>query len=268
MRMDWYFVIKTIKGRRYRYRQQTWRHGTRVHTRSEYISPEIIIGYHGTFAKFERFSSAHLGSANECDSSQEGFFFASNRNVAASYASTQIAKRRGLEARIRAIEVHVEKLAAMEYYEAVDALNEDRFDQDTTNKLKHFVAMRRRAMERSHSSEITKVIVSKRAELKKCVLDLHNPYVYDMGGRRYDDEEFCEAAWHAQDGGHDGVIIRNTFDPGSCFSDPSANERTNVYIVFDPERVIEYELWRNASHGARSKGTEVTEAREASSYET
>src|SRR5438128_2414384 len=35
--MDWYIVIKTINGRRYRYRQKTWREGGRVRTRSEYI---------------------------------------------------------------------------------------------------------------------------------------------------------------------------------------------------------------------------------------
>jgi len=37
--MDWYIVIKTIKGRRYRYRQKTWREGRHVRTRSEYIGP-------------------------------------------------------------------------------------------------------------------------------------------------------------------------------------------------------------------------------------
>jgi hypothetical protein len=37
--MDWYFVIKTINGRRYRYRQKTWRENGRVRTRSEYIGP-------------------------------------------------------------------------------------------------------------------------------------------------------------------------------------------------------------------------------------
>ncbi len=35
--MDWYVVIKTIKGRCYYYRQKTWREGARVRTHSEYI---------------------------------------------------------------------------------------------------------------------------------------------------------------------------------------------------------------------------------------
>lgn len=37
--MDWYIVVKTINGRRYKYRQKTWREGGRVRTRSEYIGP-------------------------------------------------------------------------------------------------------------------------------------------------------------------------------------------------------------------------------------
>ena len=37
--MDWYIVVKTINGRRYRYRQKTWRENGRVRTRSEYIGP-------------------------------------------------------------------------------------------------------------------------------------------------------------------------------------------------------------------------------------
>jgi len=37
--MSWYIVIKTINGRRYRYRQRTWREGGRMRTKSEYIGP-------------------------------------------------------------------------------------------------------------------------------------------------------------------------------------------------------------------------------------
>jgi hypothetical protein len=36
---DWYIVIKTIKGRRYRYRQRTWREGGRVRTQSYSLGP-------------------------------------------------------------------------------------------------------------------------------------------------------------------------------------------------------------------------------------
>lgn len=35
--MSWYTVIKTVKGRRYRYKQRTWREGNRVRTESIYL---------------------------------------------------------------------------------------------------------------------------------------------------------------------------------------------------------------------------------------
>ena len=34
-----YLVVKTVKGRRYLYEQQTWREGKRVRTQSRYIGP-------------------------------------------------------------------------------------------------------------------------------------------------------------------------------------------------------------------------------------
>jgi hypothetical protein len=37
--MEWYIVVKTIKGRRYYYRQKTRREGKRVRTLSQYIGP-------------------------------------------------------------------------------------------------------------------------------------------------------------------------------------------------------------------------------------
>jgi hypothetical protein len=36
---DWYPTIKTIKGRRYLYRQRTWREGRRVRSQTQYIGP-------------------------------------------------------------------------------------------------------------------------------------------------------------------------------------------------------------------------------------
>lgn len=232
--MQWYTVIKTINGRRYRYRQKTWREGGRVRTRSEYISREVIIGYHGTFAKFERFSAEHLGSATDCDSSREGFFFASNPKVAASYASTQLARERSLRAKIRMIEVRIETITGVEFSEARDAFDFNEFDVQCANKLRNFFRMRERAYIRLSTHRITKVTVSKRAEVKKCVLDMENPYIYDMGGRRYNETEFWEAAITAKDNGYDGVIIRKTYDPGSCFLDFAL---TDIYIVFSADKI-------------------------------
>lgn len=39
---DWYYVTKTIYGRRYRYRRRTWREGGHVRTESHYIGAETL----------------------------------------------------------------------------------------------------------------------------------------------------------------------------------------------------------------------------------
>ncbi len=39
---NWYFVTKTINGRRYRYRQRSWRENGHVRTESHYIGPETL----------------------------------------------------------------------------------------------------------------------------------------------------------------------------------------------------------------------------------
>lgn len=44
---NWYVVIKTINGCRYRYRQKTWREGAKVRTRSEYLGPADAVGTTG-----------------------------------------------------------------------------------------------------------------------------------------------------------------------------------------------------------------------------
>ena len=48
--MGWYIVIKTIKGRQYRYRQRTWREGNRVRTESHSLGPVSGSGGKGTHA--------------------------------------------------------------------------------------------------------------------------------------------------------------------------------------------------------------------------
>ena len=231
--MEWYMVIKTINGRRYRYRQKTSRQGKRVCTQSEYLCPEVIIGYHGTFAQFEHFSSDYLGSANDCDSSHEGFF-ASNEKVAVSYASTYLARRRGLEVTIATIKARILALTGAPSFEAKEGLEEGEFDTDLSNRTRHFLRMLDRAYTKLHDLQITKVAVSKRADVKKCILDFKNPYLHHMKGRRYDDQVFCDAIFDAKERGCDGIIFRKTYDPGSY---PLDSPMTDVYVAFDPYQI-------------------------------
>ena len=125
-------------------------------------------------------------------------------------------------------------MADMPCYSAEAGLENGEFGEELANKLRHFLRMRDRAFDRLRCNQINKITVSKRAEVKKCVLNLANPYVHHMQGRRYDDQEFCDAAFEAKELGHDGVIIRKTYDAGSCVADSPV---TDVYIVFDPDQI-------------------------------
>jgi hypothetical protein len=246
--MEWYIVIKTINGIPYRYRQKTWREGKRVRTRSEYIGREEMMGFHGTFAKFERFDRNYLGSNTECDSAREGFFFASNKNVAISYISTHLARQRSLDAKISLIEARVKTLTGQSWYRAEDHLAG--LAPDTANKAMHFLRMLKRARARLRDHEITKVVQSKRGDLKRCKLDMKLPYVYDMGRRRYNDVEYCEAAQRAKELGCDGLILKHTYDPGS-FLPIEGVSLTDIYVVFDARQIRPVQ---RRGRSARSRG--------------
>jgi hypothetical protein len=68
-RMDWYVVIKTIKGRRYRYRQKTWREHGRVRTRSEYTGPaggsDVVDAVTTIAAQVQNELATEIGSQKE-----------------------------------------------------------------------------------------------------------------------------------------------------------------------------------------------------------
>lgn len=232
--MEWYFIIKTIHGRRYRYRQKTWRNGTRVRTHSQYIGPETLVGYHGTFAKFEKFDAEHLGSNTNCDSACEGFFFASNKKVAISYVSTHLAKQRSLQSKIHLLEHRIEALTGYSVYWVDEHVSE--LDDDKANKLKTYLGMIARARRRLHDCEITTVVQSKRGDVKRCVLDIKKPYVHDMAGRHYDEGEYYDAACCAKEEGCDGLIIKNTYDPGSWVP-IKGNSLTDIYVAFDSGQI-------------------------------
>jgi hypothetical protein len=83
--MEWYRIIKTVKGRRYYYRQKTWREGKRVRTKSEYLGPVDGDGknyYHGTGSDFDEFDASKLGSYTNAEDALLGFHFTENKAVA------------------------------------------------------------------------------------------------------------------------------------------------------------------------------------------
>jgi hypothetical protein len=247
--MDWYTVIKTINRRRYCYRQKTWRAGKSVRCHSQYLGPcnTTLIGYHGTFAKLRTFNPAKLGSGAGGADTEAGFFFASNARVAISYASTELATQRGLDAKVCVLEHRIEKLTGVSWVEAEDMLADGSYadDKPTENRLKTYLLRRRRASERMATlyerGIFDELELSKRAHLKKCRVAFAKAYYVDNEHRRYSPWAYMRAIDNARKLGCDGVVIKNTYDMGT----PSLYERdeenvedlTDVYIAFDPKSI-------------------------------
>jgi hypothetical protein len=112
----------------------------------------------------------------------------------------------------------------------------DGLASDVANKLKNLLGMMKRARLKLYENEITTVVQSKRGEVKRCKLDVRRPYVHDMKGRSYSEEEYLDAAFMAKSLGYDGVIIKNTYDPGSP-AEIVGDDMTDVYVVFDSAQI-------------------------------
>jgi hypothetical protein len=205
------------------------------------------LGYHGTFAKFQRFSNDALGSSTGASDAAEGFFFASNRNVAISYASTELAAMRGLDVTIETLRKRIEVATGRNYWDASSKLDAGDYDDDLAllSKLKAYAVRLDKAEGRMSDllrrGVFDEVRLSKRGEVKIQRLAISRAYYHDMDGTRYSPWAYSEAINCAKEGGYDGVVIKNTYDggtPSQC-DDEDKDEMTDVYIVFGAEQIQE-----------------------------
>ncbi len=172
--------------------------------------------HHGTRSDFSAFDRDKQGAATGAASAAKGFFFSNRQVTADSYTN----------------------LVAPGEKAAHDAL----FDEAT--RL-------RKSWLRSHSQDPQKKAAAeakaKRADelyreasemrqqggnVMSAYLSLRNPLVHDMKGKRYRDQSYSDIIDKALAAGHDGVIIKNTYD--AVLGDGIADD---VYIVFDPKQI-------------------------------
>ena len=59
-----------------------------------------------------------------------------------------------------------------------------------------------------------------------------NPMVYDFKGSAYRDQTYADLVAQAKAGGHDALILRNTYDPGA-----GTAKLVDVGVVFDPSQI-------------------------------
>lgn len=167
-------------------------------------SPKIV--YHGTSRGFDDFDPRRLGEATDAPSAREGIFFAGNPDVASSYAASYnpYLDADGVIGRLVAAAEKITRGYYSKFNEAVITLFGLKKPEHATPNI------------------------------RPTYVDMKNPKVVDQKGAEYRDESYLDIIKAAKDEGHDGVIIRNTFDPG--WDDEVGNKITDVYVVFKPEQ--------------------------------
>lgn len=195
-----------------------------------------LIVYHGTLNTFEDFDPARRGEATGAPSAREGFFFASNPTTALSYATGAVQKvRKASAAEAKAI-ARLKELTGEGAHRAAFNYRQGRYDSHPQARaIKYAVNLFSAAQNmRGEQADDYFADDSLAGEVKAVYLNLRNPLEVDQGGVR-GDEPFSEIIARAKAAGHDGVIIRNTDDPGGVGDD---GEGTDVFIAFDAAQVV------------------------------
>mgnify|MGYP007100045515 CR=1 FL=1 len=68
-------------------------------------------------------------------------------------------------------------------------------------------------------------------------LKLKNPLVHDFKGEHYREVSYNELMEKAKKDGHDGVIFKNTYDPGHKWGNPEDERPQDIVAVFKPEQI-------------------------------
>ena len=193
----------------------------KINNLHNYTSPIV---YHGTFAEFEKFDKSKIGSSTKTPFAQYGFFFASNPKVALSYASKQIKQQ-------RIIKDKIEKLMNQDFTKIfsnfLNGVYLNKNDEKTLKLMK--------LLDEYFILDEEEPTLDEHGTVKKYILHFKNPFIIDMEGNP--EKEFPENIVPLiKSKGHDGLIIKNTFD---AITSTSLFEPTNIYVAFDESQIEE-----------------------------
>ena len=239
-----------------------------------------LVVYHGTANSFAEFSSKLLGGATGAPSAKLGFFFAGSPITANKYArnAEKGNRRTKTETEIRldiekeSIEFHVKRIAEEKarqtdeaYRNFRDKMKENYGVDDSKTARQSYDEMIQRHIdyhEESISEKQAKVkelenlveeengIAAKGektgANIIPVFLSIKNPMVIDQKKSPYRIMSYYETLRKAKAAGHDGVIIKNTFDgmpqPGWITSLIAKVRKLDtpsdtIYIAFEPNQI-------------------------------
>jgi hypothetical protein len=198
-----------------------------------------LVVYHGSVSSFQAFDPEKLGTATGAKSAVGGFFFTNDKATANSYGSEGVRRLRKANQSLVAARKQIKDLTGDSWAVAGSRLFQGKYD-DRPN-----IHAIERAFQRAQAAER---VVEEQTDpdsanhdparggiLHDVYLSLQNPLEHDQDGEEHRDVAFSDLIKQAKDGGHDGLIIRNTYDPGLEGGD--VEETHDVYVAFAPGQI-------------------------------
>ena len=200
-----------------------------------------LVVYHGTTADVSAFSKEKLGSSTKATSAKQGFFFTTSPKVATSYAiaydaaegsekeRAKIYASRKAKARLDAAERELESYGWGEYIIA-NADERKEIDKDLVDRPNARAAAKEFILAEAQS------LIAEMEEggnILPVYLRINSPLEHDHDGNHYRDQTYAKTLQLASSNGHDGAVIKNTFDAIS----PRYSEKMDVFVVFEPSQI-------------------------------
>jgi hypothetical protein len=244
----------------------------------EAAAPEPGLWYHGTRADIKEFDPKTKGVNTGARSAKEGFFFVNDSGVAESYAITAperavfTAEKAFKDLKKFEQQNSIKRKAdGSLYLDPIDGfgLRNPTLEKGTPEYYDKMGELKPLTAESwaehlpgsKRTVEQGRKVIEKLRELEKqnekangeisdnplqdaaiypANLDMKNPLVVDHQGVRMEGAEnsFTEIIKRAKEAGHDGVVIKNTFDDPTLLAGKEPNKKPHdVAVVFKPEQV-------------------------------
>jgi hypothetical protein len=232
-------------------------------------SGKPLVVYHGTRGDIKEFGEKFLGKNTKAESAKRGFFFTSSPKVASGYSSIGPTRREhelrnkltkmveeskydfpiSQDKEIRKI---YDELSRIEMEGDFEATKETRLIKNEKEKAEDalwdlFSKSKYKNYDEFYNNVNTKEVRRLKEKINRyeyrffnfgsnvapVYLSLQNPIIKDYKGEEYREVSYNELLKQAKQGGNDGAIFLNTYDPGGKGYD----EKTNIYIAFDPNQI-------------------------------
>lgn len=188
-----------------------------------------IEGFHGTGAVFDDFSADYLGSNTGAESASKGFFFASNPETSHAYlrelGSDYFIDPETVDHQALSMMPAAVKKDVREVWDIAEKMRQTDDDVEYDQLALRHDELTARI---DAAAEAFREQFEAGNNIRPVLLRMQNPFEFDMKGNPEREITFADLIDQAKAAGHDGLIIRNTFDGGPL---------DDIKVVFSPDQI-------------------------------